>query len=466
MSSPTQLVRSLGLFSATLLVISSIIGSGVFKKVAPMADLLQAPGWVLLAWLLAGLISLFGALSNAEVAGLLADSGGEYAYFRQIYNRFFAFLYGWACFAVIRSASIASLAYVFAQSFDSLFPLPGLPHQLASASVLGISLLQNLGVKGVAILLIWLLTLLNSRGIQTGKQLSNGITLLVGGIMLAIVLSGLILGGGSLTQVQAPEGYVTPSLSVFIQALFGALLSAFWAYEGWASVGYVGGEIKDPKRNLPLALSAGVLMVMGIYLAVNFTYLYVLPIGELRDLYHSQNSIAAVAVVSRFAGNAGQVLIALAILIATLGCTHSTLLMSSRLYYKMATDGFFFSQAAFVHPRFRVPDKAMRFQATWASVLVLSGTFDQLTDMLIFTSFVFYGATTLGLFVLRRRMPEAHRPYKVIAYPLVPLLFLLFCGGLLLNTLLNKTGEALTGLALVATGIPFYLYWTSRQQVC
>jgi basic amino acid/polyamine antiporter, APA family len=460
-----QLVRSLSVSSAVLLVVSSIIGSGIFKKIAPMSHDLQVPGWVLAAWVLAGIVSLCGALSNAEIAGLLADSGGEYVYYRKIYNRWFAFLYGWSSFAVIRSASIASIAYVFAQSLNTLLPLPQVSPALAGFQLLYIfQPFDNLGVKSIAILLILLLTVVNYRGLRFGEKLSNGVTLLVLAGIVLIVGLGLALGNGSFTHLTTPAtGYQLPGISSFVPLLFAALLSAFWAYEGWSSLGYIGGEIKNPQKNIPIALGAGLLLVMAVYGLVNFTYLFVLPIDQLIEISETKNAIAAVVVAEHFLGNAGGWIIPVLILVATFGCTNTTILMASRLYYKMAADGLFFKKAAYIHPKFNTPSYSLAMQAFWASMLVLSGSFDQLTDMLIFASFIFYGATAFGVFVLRRKMPDAPRPYRVMGYPVVPGLFVLFCLVLVALTLLNRPREALLGLGLMLTGLPFYFFWTAGK---
>ncbi len=459
-----QLVRSLSLFAAFMLTVSSVIGSGIYKKVAPMSLELLSPSLVLLCWVLAGLITLFGALSNAEIASMLAESGGEYVYYRTIYNRFFAFLYGWTSFTVIRSASLASIAYVFSQSFHALVPLPGLPDSLASISIFGVfTPFENFGVKALTIALITGLTVVNYRGLKGGEGLSRYVLILVTAVIGIIVILGLTIGGGSLTNLQTDAtGYVSRSWfdPGFIQAMFAALLAAFWAYEGWATTGYLGGEIRNPNRNLPLALVFGVLFVMGVYVIVNFTYLYVLPVDQIVEVGRTQNTIAAVVVVQHILGNPGVLFISILILLTTFGATNTTALMPPRLYYAMAKEGVFFKGAAHIHPKFNTPSKAFVIQAIWASVLVLSGSFDQLTDMLVFASFIFYGATTLGVFILRRRMPDAPRPYKAWGYPIVPAFFIAFCIALVLITLIAKPREALLGLGLMLTGVPFYYYWT------
>ena len=461
-----QLIRSLGLFAAFMLTVSSVIGSGVYKKVAPMAAELLSPGLVLLCWILAGLITLFGALSNAEIASMLADSGGEYVYYRKIYNRFFAFLYGWTSFTVIRSASLASIAYVFAQSFNSLVPLPVLPTGIAEISIFGIfSPFDNFGVKGLTIGLIAVLSYINYRGLKGGEGLSRIVLILVTINIAIIVVLGLTIGGGSLQNLQTPAvGFVERPWydSGLIKSMFAAMLAAFWAYEGWATTGYLGGEIKNPNRNLPLALVFGVLFVIVVYVCVNFTYLFVLPLDQIVEVNQSQNTIAAVAVVRHFLGSPGALFISLLILLTTFGATNTTALMPPRLYYSMAREGMFFKWASYIHPRYNTPSKAFVIQALWATMLVLSGSFDQLTDMLVFASFIFYGATTLGVFILRVKMPDAPRPYKAWGYPIIPALFILFCVALIVITLIGRPREALLGLGLMLTGVPFYIFWSKK----
>lgn len=465
-SNQGQLVRSLGLLSVFFLVISSVIGSGVYKKVAPMAEVLQSPGLVLLAWLLAGVLTLFGTLSNAEVASMLADSGGEFVYYKKIYNRFFAFLFGWSNFTAIRTASISSIAYVFSQSFNSLIPLPTLPQDFSSITVFGfLTPFDNFGVKLLTIALIVGLSYINYIGLKLGENFSKTILYIVISSIFLIIILGFTLGNGSWANIQTNGStYVARSWtdSIFIKSMFAALLSAFWAYEGWSTIGYLGGEIKNPQRNLPLALVLGMLAIMTIYLLTNFTYLYVLPIDQLLGDQHSQNTIAAVVVVKHILGNGGGLVISLLIILTTLGCTNTTILAAPRLYFAMAREGLFFKSAGNVHPQHHTPTNAFIYQAIWASVLVISGSFDQLTDMLIFASFIFYGSTTLGVFILRKKMPDAPRPYKAWGYPVVPAIFILFCVALLVTTFASKPREAMMGLVLMFSGVPFYFYWNKK----
>lgn len=461
-----KLVRSIGLFSAFILTVSSVIGSGVYKKVAPMSAELLSADLVLLCWGLAGVITLCGALSNAEIASMLADSGGEYVYFRKIYNRFFAFIFGWTSFAVIRSAAAASIAYVFAHSFNSLITLPVLPDEWAQVSLFGLfTPFHNFGVKSLTVLLIFGLSYNNYVGLKFGEGLSKAVTLIVVISILLIVILGLTIGGGSVENFQTPATGFKPMSwldPAFIKMIFAALLAAFWAYEGWTSTGFIGGEIKNTHRNLPLALVSGVSFVMVVYLCINFTYLYVLPIDQIIAVHNSVNNIAGVEVVRSFSGNIGALAMAVLILITTFGCTNTTLLGPPRLYYAMAKEGVFFKSASYIHPRYNTPSKAIFIQAVWASVLVFSGSFDQLTDMLIFAAFIFYGATALGVFILRVKMPDAPRPYKAVGYPVVPAIFILFCVALIVITLIGRPREALIGLGLMASGLPFYWYWNRK----
>lgn len=462
-----QLIKTITLTSATILVVSSVIGTGVYKKVAPMSAELMSPSLVLAAWVLAGVISLCGALSNAEIAGMLADSGGEYVYFKRIYGKFTAFLFGWSTFAVIKTASISSIAYVFAQSFNSLVPLPHLDPSVESIKIGVFQPFDNFGVKALSIILILILTYVNTRGLKGAELLSNSITKFVIAGLALIVISGLFFGGGSFSNITTPSvSYVERGWTdgLFIKALFGAMLAAFWAYEGWNTLGFIGGEIQNPNRNLPLALGGGLGIIMVAYLLVNFTYLFVLPIDQIIDVKNAQNKIAAVEVIRHFAGGLGASILSVLILITTLGCTNSTILMPPRIYQVMAKDGVFFKSAADIDPKTNTPNSALWIQGIWACLLVLSGTFDQLTDMLIFVAFFFYGATTLAVFLLRIREPNTPRPYKVIGYPIVPALFVLFCVALIIITCINSPREAGIGLVLMATGLPFYFYWNKTNE--
>ena len=456
MSNQRNLVRTLGMGYVVIFVVANIIGSGVYKKIAPMAADLHSSTWILLAWIIGGIITLFGALSNAEVAGLLADTGGEFVYLKKIYNRFFAFMYGWSLFTVIQTATISSLAYVFAQSLNSIIHIPAIFSSLQHFSIGGVFLpFQDFGIKMTAILLILILTGLNISGLKSGASVSKVIMLLVFIGLLTIVIFGLTSTTTSPANIldfkELTSGTVT------LSAFYTAMLGAFWAYQGWVSVGFIGGEVKDPTRNIPKGIVTGVFIVIFIYLLVNVTYLTLLSIPQLVQINKSGNQIAAVEAVRSFWGTGGVMFISLLILVTTLGCTNASILTGARPYYAMAREKLFFRGIEKIN-KANVPSNSLLWQGIWASVLVLSGTFDQLTDMIIFAVFIFYGATTLGVFILRRRMPEAHRPYKVWGYPVVPAVFILFCIGLFFNTIITRPREAAIGLILIFSGIPVYFF--------
>ena len=316
-NSNNQLQPKLGLRAASFLVISVIIGSGVFKKIAPMAQELGTPWLILLCWLMAGIVSLAGALCTAELVSMYPNSGGEYNYFQKIYGRFFSFLYGWASFAVIKTAAISALAYIFAQSLNSLFPLPVLDSDI---SFLGLHVFENLSIKLLAALLILLLTLLNYRGVQFAEKLSSVLTY----AMLAAIAFFLVVGfgsdKGSMTHLTTPAKDFSVDLNgwTLMKALFLASLGAFWGYDGWNNIAFIGEEIKNPKRNLPLALGLGTLGVMAVYVLINFVFLYVMPIDFFIQLNETPNKIAAVEVAGQLSGTVGMALVASLILVTTM----------------------------------------------------------------------------------------------------------------------------------------------------
>jgi APA family basic amino acid/polyamine antiporter len=456
MNNQRNLVRTLGLGYVIIFVIANIIGSGVFKKIAPMATELHSSSWILIAWAVGGIITLFGALSNAEVAGLLADTGGDFVYLKKIYNRFFAFIYGWSLFTVIESATISSLAYVFAQSLNSIITVPDIFQSLQNFTIGGVFYpFQDFGIKLTAILLILLLTYLNISGLKSGAGVSRALLIIVCAGLLIII----VFGSGS-TSSDASRLFDLKDLqrgTVTISSFYTAMLATFWAYQGWASVGFIGGEVKNPTINIPKGIVIGVFIAIFIYLLVNATYLSLLSIPQLEGINNSGNQIAGVEAVRTFWGTKGVLFISLLILISTLGCTNATMLTGARPYFAMARDGLFFSGIGKLNKN-NVPANSLLWQGIWASVLVLSGTFDQLTDMLIFAVYIFYGATALGVFILRRRMPDAYRPYKVWGYPVIPAIFILFCIGLFFNTIITRPRESVIGLTLILSGIPvFYL---------
>jgi len=442
--------------SAVLLVVSAIIGSGVFKKIAPMADGLYSPAMILICWAIAGALSLIGALCTAELASMMPGSGGEYVYFKKIYGRFFSFLYGWGNFTVMKAATIAALSYIFAESFNALCPLPDI--SFGGLGVIG----HNVSIKLVASLLVIVLSYVNHRGLVFGEKISKYLVIGIVLVIVGFVISAFFSDKGNVSHFARDPR--TPGGLDLITAFFAASLSAFWGYEGWNNIGYVGEEVKNPQKNIPIALAGGTIIVIILYLLVNGVYMYVMPVDQLAAIHHAANKIAAVEVARVIGGSVSAFILSCLILFTTFSCTNSTILMSSRIFYAMARDGLFLKSAGTIHAKYQTPSKAITFQAIWAVVLLWSGSFDQLTDLLIFASFIFYGATALGVIIMRIKEPDALRPYKVIAYPVLPVIFALFCLALVIVTIFRQPGQAATGLLLISSGIPVYLYYVKKNK--
>jgi len=436
----SQLQPKINLHSAIFLVVSVIIGSGVFKKIAPMAEALGSPIWVIACWVFAGLVSLAGALSTAELVSLFPNSGGEYHYFQKIYGKFFAFLYGWSSFAVIKTAAISALAYVFAQSINTIVKLPDWG--------------GDLSIKIFASFTIFGLTFINYRGVNSAEKLSRFLTYaLLLGIGLFIVF-GISSPKGKLAHFDTKN---TLDGWTFLKSFTMASLGAFWGYEGWNNIGFIGEEVENPKKNLPKSLALGTITVISSYVLLNLVFVYILPIDFFIKLNKVPNSIAAVEVARVLGGDIGMLLVALLILTTTLNATNSTILMSARIIYAMSRDKMFFKFADSVHPHYHTPGKALWLQCIWGIALIFTGSFDQLTDMLVFASFLFYGSSALGVLIMRKKAPELERNYKVWGYPFVPLLFVFFCTVLFVMTIFNQPREALIGLGLILTGVPVFL---------
>lgn len=445
------LVQRLGLGAAFLVVISAMVGSGVFKKVAPMTSELGAPIWVLAAWVVAGMVSWFGAMTNAEIASQIAEPGGQYVYFKKIFGKTLAFFYGWTAFTVVQTGTAASVAYVFAESFNAVFGLPSFDAPF-----------ENISVKLLAVSIIWLITVINLQGVHYAERLNNLFTSVVIICILTITALCFGMGNGHWEHFEITAGAVGKSVTV--SSFFLAMLAAFWAYEGWNNLGFIAAEIKNPHRNVPLALTGGVAFVMLMYLAINAAYLYVLPPTDFIRINNEHNIVSGVAVIQSFLGPVGTTLIASAIMVATFGTTNNTLMTASRVYFSMARDGVFFKKLAYCDPKTDVPKNALLYQAVWSSLLVFSGSFDQLTDMLIFAAFIFYGTGALGVFILRKKNKGIKAPFRVPLYPVVPVVFIAFCLVLVVNSLIERPVECGIGLCLIATGIPFYFYWSRKSK--
>lgn len=470
MSEPSrQLSKYFGLASGIALIVTSIVGTGVYMKSAKMAGICQSPEILLGAWVLAGIVTLLGVLSLAEIATLLPVSGGPYAYLRKIYGDQTGFLYGWASFACIQTASTAAIAYGFAMSLGELITIPNIVSpELANYEFLGvIKPFSNMGVKLVAAGLIMLFTVLNCFGVRVGGMVGNIITVIVLSSIVVITILAFSSSVGGVQNLTAEAStYPPPEMEQsfgFLRVLFVAMLASFWAYEGWINVGFVGDEISEPQKNVPRILILGILVIAGLYVMVNAAYLYIIPMDDLVEIGKDPNGVLAVEVIRRVLGPQGASAMSILILITTLGCTNSTILTSSRIYYAMAMDRMFFKPMAYLDPVRKVPTISLIVFGIWSSLLVFSGSFDQLTDMLVFVQFLFYALVIAGVFVLRKKMPNADRPYKVMGYPIVPALYILFCTVLIVNTVLAEDSRmnALIGAVLTVAGFPIYFYLKS-----
>lgn len=466
-NSGTELKKSFGLKIAIIIVMSAIIGSGVFKKVAPMSELLHSPWLVVLTWLFAGIIVLFGVLCIAELGAMFPNSGGPFVWLEKVYGRLTAFLYGWSCFTVIQTAAISSIAFVFSGALNTFIPLPRLSESYETFNILGIYPLANIGAKIIACILIMALTIVNIKGTKKGGNLSLIFTFLIV-LSLFIVIAGAFGSNtGSVATFQTKSSNFPEngfSALALVSALVLAIRAAFWGYEGWLGLSFIGEEIKDNKKNLPRALFIGIGIIILLYLLVNAAYLYVMPIDEMLTLIHQdENNIAAVLVVNKLLGTGGVYVISSMILISTFGCTNATILVSSRIYYAMAQKRMFFKKAALTHPKSKTPKYALLYQGIWACILVFSGSFELLTDLVIIAAFIFNGLIAFCVIRLRNKMTDIPRPFKVPLYPFIPVFFILFCILLTAISFYESPFKSAMGGLLILSGLPFYFYWKKQN---
>ena len=461
----TGLLRSLTRVDTTALVVGTVIGTGVFLKTAVMAQDVGSPGLVLAAWVAAGLLSLAGALTYAELGAMLPQAGGEYVYLRRSYGEAAAFAFGWMRFFVAGSGSIAILGTGFAIFLSAFVPLDSV--WLASRYTLfGQEVHWQLGAKqAVAVGAILVFSALNCLAVAFGGRLQSILTVLkLAGI--AVVVGGVFLLSetASWSHLASPAG----AASVPTAAAFGtAMLAALWAYDGWNNMPMAAGEVRDPGRNIPFALVAGMALVMAIYCLANLAYFYALPWGEVVTS-NSTRFRDALPVATRaaqtFLGEWGGRVVSLAFILSTLGALNGSVLANARVPFAMARDGVFFAGMARLSPASRVPVWSIGVQAVWSCLLALSGTYDQLTDCVVFASWIFYGLVTSSVFVLRRKLPDLARPYRTLGYPLVPLVFVATAAWLVVNTLVQRPVESAAGLALVAAGLPFYFHFRRQRR--
>jgi APA family basic amino acid/polyamine antiporter len=443
------LVRGLGLVAATCIVISDVIGTGVFLKARVMTCNVGAPAMVLAVWVAAGALSLAGALTYAELAAMMPRSGGEYVFLREAYGRPCGFLYGWTRFFVGNSGALAALAAGFAIFLN-----------VVSGGALG-----TLGIPAVAIAAILLVTLINCAAVSVGGRIATGLTVLKVALVTGVGVGGFLLARGDWAHFALAGGGgtcegVLDSARGGAAGFAAAMLGALWAYNGWNEVTYVAGEVKDPERNLPRAIIGGITIVAALYIFANAAYLFVLPPERVASVPAS--STVATEVVTSFLGEGAARLMAAALAVSVFGTLQVASLVMARIPHAMAADGLFFRALAPVSPQTRVPVRALLAQGVWSSALVLSGTYDQLTDYAIFAILVFVALTTASVFVFRRTRPDAARPYRTWGYPVVPVLFLLVAVWLIVNTVLTSPRQALSGIALMALGLPFYWRWSRR----
>ncbi|MDD4950248.1 amino acid permease [Sulfuricurvum sp.] len=456
------LLHVLGLGTAILLVAGSMIGSGVFKKIAPMSVNLANGSLILWAWVVAGLITILGAFSFASLATTTKEAGGQFQYFKNVFGVFFGFIYGWSFFAVISTASIASIAYVFAESLGNLCGVPPLLEAYSSYNIFGIIFpFQNASIKLIAVSTLIFLTIFNIRGVKGGGWLSNIVTSAkVLGILLLIFM-GLSYSENSTHATVVIHTFKPSQTSELVQisAFFTAMLGAFWAYDGWVNITNMASEFKNPTKNIPIAIIVGTALTMCLYLLVNYAYLQVLTPADFAHLSTQHGSIAAIEVAKITMGSIGITLISILIMVSTFGATQASTMSAARVYYQMSKEGYFFKPFSHVHKRFRTPYISLIGQMIWACLLIISGTFDQLTDMLVFAAFIFYALGAIA--VIRLKM--IGKLQITYGYPVVPLLFFLCCIVIVANSIYSRPLESLTGLGLVILGAPLYLYFRTRS---
>lgn len=451
--------RVLGLGTGILMVAGIMIGSGVFKKIAPMAATGLDETQILLAWICAGIFTMFGAFTLAGMATITSESGGVYEYLRMSTGNFLSFLFGWTAFTILGSGSIAALAFVFAQSLNTLIQIPDPLHALKDVSIGNFLFpFASSGVKIVAVISICVLTWVNYRGTKNGGMVNNIVTSAkILGILLLIILGVFHQNSAAASSIEDIPGNTTFSATDVFTAFFGAMLSSLWAYDGWAHMSSVTGEIKNPTRNVPIAIISGVGIAMFLYVALNYAFMQVLPLNELAAI--DENHIAAAAVAGAVMGKAGTVVISVLIMICTFGALNACIIVYPRIYYRMAQEGFFFKNVANVHPKFRTPYVSLIYSMVWSIILTISGTFDLLTNLVVFSGFLFWILMSSGLIIFKRKGIITS---KVIGYPVVQILFLLFSLVLIVNTTIVQPLQSLTGLILLLSGVPFYYYFKKK----
>jgi APA family basic amino acid/polyamine antiporter len=465
--SNVTLIRGLGLIAAISIVVGNVIGTGVFLKTRVMMCNVDTPWVVIGAWVAAGVLTMAGALTYAELAAMMPRAGGQYVYLREAYGAPFGFLYGWMKFFIDTAGSQAAFGAAFAIFLNILLGGTALNVTYFKFSVLGNEIAIG-HAQMVAVGIILLVTLINCAAVKVSGMVATILTALKVLLVFGIGLGAFLLAGGdwghfSMSNIGGACEKVSAAERGGLAGFGAAMVAALWAYDGWSNVTIVAEEVKNPQRNVPLALIGGMLTVLALYLFVNLAYLYVLNPTDIANV--SASSSVATEVVKRFLGTNAVLIVAAAFLVSTFGALHIATLTGSRVPFVMARDRLFFQNLTKLSPRTHVPVRALLVQATWASILALSGSFDALTDLVVFAVWIFYGLSTASVFVFRQRMPDAERPYRAWGYPVVPVIFLFVTGWLLINTLWATPWRALIGLGLILLGLPFYLYWSRVNRV-
>lgn len=461
--------KSLGFIDSTALVAGSMIGSGIFIVSADIARNVGSPGWLIVVWVITGLMTIFAALSYGELAAMMPRAGGQYVYLREAFNPLAGFLYGWTFFTVIQTGTIAAVAMAFAKFAGVL-----LPWFSEGNVLLNLGLLKVNSVHLLAIALIVGLTLLNLRGIQQGKWVQNIFTAIKIGLLLAFIVLGLFLARNA-QAVALNHSYYWQPVNLSGEALGGwalmvalgvAMVGSLFSSDAWNNITFAAAEVKNPGRNIPLSLVAGVSLVTLLYILANLVYLNALPLRGTPGaadafglgMQHAANDRLGTASMQGLFGPMAALLMAVFVVVSTFGCNNGLILSGARVYYAMAADKLFFKSAARLN-RHAVPAAGLRYQALWASLLCLSGTYSNLLDYVVFAVLIFYVLTIVAVFVLRRRQPDAHRPYKTFGYPLLPALYIAAALLIMGVLLLYKTQFTLPGLIIVLLGLPVYFVW-------
>jgi basic amino acid/polyamine antiporter, APA family len=459
-------VRAISRLDATALVVGSMIGSGIFIVSAEILREVHAPGLLLVVWAASGVVTLMGALTYGELAAMFPRAGGQYVYLREGISPLFGYLYGWTLFVVIQTGTIAAVAVAFAR-FSAVF-WPGLspdvffgttlhfPNPIGDVAV-GLSAQRILAVISVAVL-----TWINVRGVRTAAIIQTTLTAIKTGALALLILLGLTIGrhAEALAANFGVNFWATGGVAVAIGAIGAAMVGSLFSMDAWNNVGFAGSELKNPERDLPIAMGAGVLIVTVLYLLANVAYLNVLPAAAIASAPQDRVGTAA---LQAMLGDSGLTLMAAAIMISTFGCNNGLILSGARVYYAMARDDLFFQSAGVLHPQYKTPAVALIVQAVWTSILCLSGTYTQLLNFVIFAALVFYGLTAVGLFALRAKQPMAQRPVRVPAYPWLPALYVLATAVIAVDLLTQDATRTYSflGLGLVLCGVPVYFAWRS-----